>query len=130
MKVGNKPCTISRVSLIFWHLDNYIPLPENHEKLDCAHNPIQCHDRRCCNPEHLSWKTASDNAKDKILDGTLKLPDIKGSKHCGSKLNEDQVRDIKKQLEENEKICILAKKYGVNSGTIYDIRNGKTWKHI
>jgi HNH endonuclease len=41
------------------------PTPEH----KAAHGP--CHNRRCMNYRHLSWKTNAENLADKLRDGTL-----------------------------------------------------------
>ena len=51
-----------------------------------------------------------------------------GSK-CGSaKLNEEQVKEIKQLLAKKIRSKDIAKTYGVNSSTICDIKQGRTWK--
>lgn len=82
---------------------------------------------KCVNPAHLETGTQQDNMNDMIRDGTS----IKGTKHHRSKLNDDDVREIRK-LYAIGKITLkqLAIQYGVHEETIgYIIRN-KTWTHI
>ncbi len=51
-----------------------------------------------------------------------------GSK-CGSaKLNEEKVKEIKQLLAKKIRSKDIAKTYGVNSSTICDIKQGRTWK--
>lgn len=37
--------------------------------MEAAHGP--CHNRACVNPRHISWKTKSDNQRDRWRDGTM-----------------------------------------------------------
>lgn len=57
--------TAHRAALIVWK--GYPPSPEH----QAAHEPLICHNRKCVNPRHLSWKTKSENEADKLLDGTV-----------------------------------------------------------
>ena len=53
-----------------------------------------------------------------------------GARNPNSKLNEDIVREIKERLTQGESGYSLAKIFGVNKVTIYDIKSGKTWSHV
>src|SRR5690606_37919256 len=46
----------------------------------------------CINPRHLSWKTRTENANDKIEHGTLPL----GERHKSSKLTEREVLETRR----------------------------------
>jgi len=56
--------------------------------------------------------------------------DNRGSKHIFAKLNEHDVRNIKIKLHAGIKGTVLAREYGVVDQTIYEIKNGKNWKHV
>jgi hypothetical protein len=76
----------------------------------------------CINPRHLSWSTRSENEKDKILHGTSN----RGSRHGMSKLNEEDVRNIKTligQLTHQE----IASLFGVTRRNIGRILSGESW---
>jgi len=53
-----------------------------------------------------------------------------GEKHGNSKLKENDVLDIRKEIKDGTKQTILAKKYNVTKGTIYDIKERRSWKHL
>lgn len=53
-----------------------------------------------------------------------------GSRNNKAKLNEAQVRDIKKYLREGVKGSELCNKYKVSKYIISNIKLGKTWKHV
>ena len=84
---------------------------ENPTHLDAAH---ACHNRRCVNPKHLSWKTRRENALDRRRDGT-----------ASKKLTLADVNSIRSSTLSARD---LADMYGTVTQTIYDIRNGRSWK--
>lgn len=53
-----------------------------------------------------------------------------GEKNYFSKLKETDVKEIRRMLKVNEKVSTIAKKFNVNTQTIYDIKNMKTWKNV
>lgn len=74
----------------------------------------------CINPQHLLWKTAIENAADKILHGAT----VRGVKNFNAKLTPEKVKEIRVSTERN---CTLAPKYGVSRGTISTVRSRKSW---
>lgn len=82
-----------------------------------------CHDRKCCNPLHLSWKTITENHRDKIRDNTHN----RGSRHYLSKLTEEDVRKIRKDDRIQREI---AADYGVNRSVIASVKLGTYWKWV
>ena len=61
------------------------------EKHHAAHGP--CHNRLCVNPNHLSWKTATENEADKRRDGTYQA----NENHYNCKLSDvdvDRIRSL------------------------------------
>ena len=57
-------------------------------------------------------------------------PSQKGSGHPNSKLNEQQVLEIKKRLLNGEKQKSIGNDFGVPQQTISDIKNGRSWRHL
>ena len=51
----------------------------------------------------------------------------KGEQHYRARLTPDKVRQI---LASNDTTPALAKRFGVNSGTIHDVRVRRTWRHV
>lgn len=76
---------------------------------------------------NLEWCTRQENIDHSYRVG---LSNQTGSKNNFSKLNELQVLRIKKMLTEGCRPKIIAKTFSVSPYTIYDIRSGKTWKHV
>lgn len=86
-----------------------------------------CDNPRCCNPSHLFLGTHSDNSRDKVS----KRRHPFGARNGTTKLTESQVREIARIWnEENLTISVIARQFNVNPGTIHDIVNGRTWKHL
>lgn len=100
----------------------------------------QCDNRLCCNPSHLRLGTHKDNGREASERGRLPV----GSSSVSSKLTDVQVKDIRAKYKYREVIiqritdesgCIvtlqqLADKYKVNGTTIFQILNGRSWKHL
>jgi hypothetical protein len=52
---------------------------------------------------------------------------LKGHLHPNSKLSESKVRSIK---SDQRSAHIIATEYNISPSLVYNIRSGKTWKHI
>lgn len=87
-----------------------------------------CHKNDCpqdVNPENLFLSDNDGNMRDMVEKGRAS----RGSKNFNAKLNEEQVKEIKKMLKTN-KLCEISKIYSVDPCTIARIRDGETWRHI
>lgn len=94
------------------------PPSDTHE---AAHKCGKGHDG-CIHPKHLSWKTPSENAADKLIHGT----DDRGEKHYSAKLTEDDVREIRRLRGEVPQ-KVLAARYGVVVSHICGIQRRHEW---
>lgn len=104
-----------------WELENG-PIPQG---LWVLH---RCDIPNCVNPAHLYLGTRADNARDVRERGKPRFGAYKhGEKHWRSRLNAEQVTEIKSALVSGTKVKELAKKYNVNFSTIADIKQGRTW---
>jgi hypothetical protein len=88
-----------------------------------------CHNKRCCNPEHLRPGTEQDNADDETIAGHRSGPD--GAQNGMARLTAENVREMRRdhatgRYSQRE----LAAKYGTTSGQVNAIVNGKSWKHV
>ena len=93
----------------------------------------KCDNRKCIAPDHLFLGTAQENMLDAKSKGRMehvKLMACKGEKNPNSKLDDEKVRCIRKEISEGIKCTVIARKYGVRSTLIYYIRDGKAWKHL
>jgi hypothetical protein len=93
------------------------PAPTNEH---CAAH--SCHNRACVNPRHLSWKTPSENMRDKRQNGT-NAP-LKGKR--GYSLTPATVAEIR-ALIGTETVTSLAVRYGVSRSTINKVASGELW---
>ena len=85
-----------------------------------------CHNRSCVNPNHLRWGTARENAQDAVDAGR----NSKGSEHTSAKLNESQVREIRKRWNMGQSLSQIAADYPAQKGTIWLAATRKTWRHV
>lgn len=75
---------------------------------------------------NLRWDTSKGNKADMILHGTR----ITGAKNHQTKLTEDQVHEIKYRFSKGDGNIALGREFDVSAGTIWAIRNGKSWRHV
>lgn len=85
-----------------------------------------CDNPLCVNPRHLREGTQQENMLEAIARGRMKI----GEDRSFSKLNNFQVLEIKKLISDGISPNIIANSYNVASGTIYSIKNEKSWKHV
>jgi len=105
---------------VAWVFENG-PIPDG---LDVLHS---CDIPPCVNPGHLFLGTNMDNINDMLKKG--RSP--KGSNRPNAILTEDDVREIRHAyipyLVTQQQ---LADKFGVSRGSIQDIINNQTWRHV
>lgn len=85
-----------------------------------------CDVPNCVNPSHLVLGTIKDNANDSVVRG--RAP--KGSKKVNAKLNEADVRRIKRALEMGETQQSIADRYGITRQLVSAIKTGLNWTHV
>lgn len=95
--------------------------PPSDGKYDAAHECGRGADA-CVHPKHLRWATRSQNNWDKLGHNT----DNRGEKHCGHKLTECEVKEIR-QLKGYFFQREIAEFYGVCEGTVSSIHRGINW---
>lgn len=86
--------------------------------LVCHH----CDNPSCVNPHHLFLGTVKDNAVDAARKGRM-----------GGKLTTEQVLTIRATCKPDTRdfgYSALARKYGVNPGSIWQVVNGGAYEHI
>ncbi len=75
---------------------------------------------------NLRWGTPAENMADKIAHGTW----VRGSRVGNSRLAEEQVREIKIRLAQQEPHASIALDYGVKAVTISAISAGRNWSWV
>ncbi|MGK5049619.1 HNH endonuclease [Janthinobacterium sp. GB4P2] len=75
---------------------------------------------------NLAWGTAKDNAADAMRHGTVG-PGMKARRR---KLNEDQVRQIRRRFQAGEMGAVLAREYGVCESYPSQLSRGVHWAHL
>lgn len=94
-------------------------------KGEAAHGA--CHNPRCCNVAHLSWKTTAENAADKLRDGT----DARGEKHGSAVLSAPEVLEIRELYAAGGVTQrALAKQFGIGFSQVSDIVRRESWSHL
>lgn len=76
--------------------------------------------------ENLAWGTQKDNMQDAVFHGMT----TRGIKSATAKLDENQVKDIKKMIAKGYKNVEIAANFIVSRTAINHIRKNLTWKHI
>jgi hypothetical protein len=107
-----------RASYIIWNGK----IPKNLQVLHCCDVPL------CCNPEHLHLGTAQNNMDEMKERGRERK--VFGVKNHKSKLNEDEVKEIRILYDQGKTLRQLQEIFGVKYNTIHYVTSRKTWKHI
>ena len=92
---------------------------------DGLHVLHRCDNKLCVNPEHLYAGTRSQNMQDAYDRG--RQPFRSGVLRHNAKLTDEIVREIRRSDKMGAE---WARELGVSSVVIYNIRNGKTWRHV
>ena len=90
---------------------------------------IVCHDcdnPSCVNPDHLFLGSQKDNIEDKMK----KNRQAKGSSIGTSILTEGDIPNVRKQLFAGKSLQYIADRYEVTKQCIWNVKHGKTWRHI
>lgn len=85
-----------------------------------------CHRKICVNPNHLREGTAQENGQDEI--DACKT--FYGSRNGNSKLTDEAVLIIRRQLAERKSYSVIAKEFEISKTNVADIRYRRIWKHI
>ena len=86
-----------------------------------------CNNKFCINPWHIIYGTQQENINDRQKAGRQ----AKGSKNGFAKLTEEEVKEIKFFLKQNNLTQTeIAKIFKTSNANISSIKNHKLWKHI
>jgi hypothetical protein len=117
LNVGGVPQLAARIAYKL----HYGDIPEG--KVVCH----KCDNTKCVNPEHLFLGTQADNVRDMHEKGRARKRAVSGTAHHNAKLDADAVCVIRRS---DASASQLAEQFGVSRAVIYDVRNGKIWKHV
>lgn len=90
---------------------------------------LVCHDcdvRNCVNPEHFFLGTAKANSVDMVKKGRQ----YRGARHHKAKLSVDQVREIRRRLDEGETTYDIGRAFRVSAALVGMIGNRKIWRGV
>lgn len=91
--------------------------------LEACHGP--CHNRRCINPHHVSFKSVAENAQDKIRDGTHNAGERNGmAKITDAERNRIQRLYATGRWTQRE----LGERFGISQQQVQKIVNEPTWR--
>ena len=90
----------------------------------------KCDVPSCINPDHLFIGTQSENMKDAYRKKRKKPINQGGETNPASKLNLDQVKQIRKLLNEKIKQKIIAKKFNISQVTVSNIKTNYRWQNF
>lgn len=106
----------------FSYILHYGAIPEGEIVCHICNNPP------CVNPKHLESGTYSHNTQYAASLGRLIPP--KGEKNGRSKLTEENVKEIKRMLENGIKQHVIAEHFSVCRTAIGLIKRGERWNHV
>lgn len=93
------------------------PTPDHEAAHSCGNG-----NKGCVNPKHLSWKTRSENQRDRLRHGTAG----NGKTGRGSKLLPQQVQEI---IAGGTSVSDFARRFGVTRSAVRKIQIGEIWKY-
>jgi hypothetical protein len=82
----------------------------------------------CVNPNHLFIGSAKDNTQDMLAKNRHRI--IVGEQHHGTKMTDEDVREIRLMLRDGVFQRVIAEKYGVAQCQISYVKNGHTRAHV
>lgn len=97
---------------------------EDHPALCALHS---CDRPSCCNPAHLRWGTANDNAQDKIERGRNRTGNQAGFNNPMARLTAEDLEQIVALMPRHNN-TVIAKRFGVTHSMISRIRLGLSWR--
>ena len=83
----------------------------------------ECHNRLCCNPDHLAAGTALENVHQSIAVGRFPKGETAGS----SRLSNGDAEEIRKRANSGESNRQIAKAFGVSHTTVNAIVRGERY---
>ena len=98
-------------------------IPDNTEVMHVCDTPL------CVNPEHLKLGTHAENMSDMWSKNRARPGRVVGSQQGGSKLTEDDVREIRRARMRGTSCKALAKEFNISFSTVSDVCT-RSWLHV
>jgi len=95
------------------------PIPEGSNVLHRCDNPP------CVDHQHLFLGTQIANIEDRVEKGRSK--GAAGERHGRARLTDDEVQALRSSTETNSE---AAMRLGISYHTVWDIRRGRSWRHL
>lgn len=90
-----------------------------------------CDNPPCCNPAHIRWGTRSDNSQDAVRRNRLNTTHrVRGAAHHAARLNEDDVREIRRMYATGTLIAHIAAAYGIHWSSAAAVVRNETWRQV
>lgn len=86
-----------------------------------------CDTPACCNPQHLRWGNAAENAADMMARGRSSVRI--GEQNAVSKLSGESVAEIR-GLFPGVSAAALAERFGISVRNVYRVVRGEGWGHV
>jgi hypothetical protein len=90
----------------------------------------RCDNRKCVNPDHLFLGTKRENSQDMAAKGRERVPTLRGSEHGESKLTNEDVLRIRKEVASGAKQKDIAAELGVSASLVSLVVRRKAWRHL
>lgn len=116
---ANSPTPVHRLVALAFH-SNPLGLPQvNHIDGNKGNNCV----------ENLEWVSNAENQRHAHRIGLVEKP--KGEQHHKAILKEPDVVSIRRRLAVgSETLKEIARDFGVSHYTVFDIKRGKSWRHV
>ena len=99
------------------------PCPD--DKPEAAHSCGNGH-LGCMNPKHLRWASRTENKADELFHGRRN----RGERQGHSRLTNEQVLSIDRELRSGRTSGSIAREIGVSDGAVNAIRTGYSWSWL
>lgn len=80
--------------------------------------------------DNLEWCTRKENIAWSKEHHKEAFSDLSGESNPNAKLTEDDIRKIRKELDDGESVSDIARRYGRGWQTINHIKHRSTWKNV
>jgi hypothetical protein len=115
IRINKRTWLVTRI--VCEHVNGPPPTPSHSAAHECGNGH-----EGCCNPRHLTWKSARENSGDRLRHGTH----LRGERQNGAKLTESDIHDIR-AMQGTMTQSAIAAHFGVDQSHISDIHRRKIW---